>query len=151
MAYSPKKETIEEVIDRLDENCTSIPLSMGIDEYGCFMAGLRACLDNARSGKAFLGNAFSLQMVAPSAIITSEECLPEEVPLEVVSVIGHKDTAAVVSSILGREVPCNRTSISLGDGDVLYVAQLMGGRLPEGATKLPEGFSLEFRKVTVRC
>lgn len=102
-------------------------------------------------GKVFLGNAFFLQMVSPEAICTIQEVYPEEVPREAVSVIGHPDTAAVVSDILGREVPCNRTSISLGDGDVLYVAQLMGGRLPEGATKLPKGFYLAFRKVTVRC
>ena len=35
-------------------------------------------------------------------------------------------------------------------GDTLYVAQLMGGRLPEGTTKLPEGFWFKFFKVTVR-
>ena len=107
-------------------------------------------MDNPKSGKAFLGNAFSLQMVAPSAVIVIEECLPGDIPEEAVSCIGHPDTAAVVSDILGREVPCNRTSISLSDGDVLYVAQLTGGRLPEGATTLPEGFSLSFRRVTVR-
>ena len=102
-------------------------------------------------GKVFLGNAFSLQMVAPSAIICVEECLPRDVPGEAVSIIGHQDTAAVVSNLLGRPVACNRASVRLDDGDVLYVAQLTGGRLPEGATKLPEGFSLSFRRVTVRC
>ena len=102
-------------------------------------------------GRAFVSNAFSLQMVPANAICTIEKCLPGDVPEEAVSCIGHPDTAAVVSDILGREVECNRTSISLGDGDVLYVAQLTGGRLPEGATRLPEGFSLVFRRVTVRC
>ena len=103
------------------------------------------------SGKVFLGNAFSLQMVAPTAICTVEECLPEDIPEEAVSCIGHPDTAAVVSDILGREVPCNRTNISLSASDVLYVAQLTGGRLPEGTTRLPEGFTITFRRVTVRC
>ncbi len=102
-------------------------------------------------GKVFLGNAFSLQMVAPCAIITVEEAQPGEIPEGAVSIIGHADTAAVVSGILNREIACNRASISLGDGDVLYVAQLTGGRLPEGATRLPEGFTLTFRRVTVHC
>ena len=102
-------------------------------------------------GKVFLGNAFSLQMVAPNAIVCVEECSSEDIPEEVTSIIGHTDTASVVSDILGRPVECNRTSVHLNDGDVLYVAQLTGGRLPEGATKLPEGFSLTFRRVTVRC
>lgn len=108
-------------------------------------------LGEGAEGKVFLGNAFSLQMVAPNANIYSEECLPEDIPEDAVSCIGHLDTAALVSNILGREVACNRASISLNDGDVLYVAQLQGGRLPEGATKLPEGFTLTFRRVVIRC
>lgn len=58
-----------------------------------------------------------------------------------VSVIGHEDTAKVL------EVAYNRVSISLQPGDVLYVAQLVGGRLPEGSTTLPKGFKFEFFKV----
>jgi len=143
-------EGIEAVIDRLDRGC-DIPPSLGMEEYGFFRTGLWACVENPVSGKAFLSNAFSLQMVSSDAICVVEECLPEDVPEEAVSCIGHPDTAAVVSDILGREILCNRVSISLSDGDVLYVAQLTGGRLPEGATSLPEGFSISFRKVTVRC
>ncbi|MBR3353533.1 DUF1874 domain-containing protein [Candidatus Saccharibacteria bacterium] len=90
-------------------------------------------------------------MVPSGTICTIEEVHPEEVPQDAVSVIGHPDTANVVSGILGRPVACNRATIQLGDGDVLYVAQLMGGRLPEGATSLPEGFKISFRKVTIRC
>ena len=67
-----------------------------------------------------------------------------------VSVIGHADTAAVVSNLLGKEAPCHRASIHLDAGDILYVAQVTGGRLPEGATTLPEGFSLSWLKVTVK-
>lgn len=66
-----------------------------------------------------------------------------------VSVIGHADTAAVVSNLLGKEVVANRASISISKGDVLYVAQLTGGRLPEGSTTLPEGFALTFVRVTI--
>lgn len=102
-------------------------------------------------GKVYLGNAFSLQMVAPNAICTVLDVAPEDIPKEAISVIGHPDTAAVVSNVLGRDIPYNRQSILLEDGDVLYVAQLMGGRLPEGVTKLPEGFTLSFRRVVVHC
>lgn len=127
--------------------------------YACEGAGAEAyqqmgCVEDFLldgHGNTFISNAFSLQMLPADSICTIEECLPGDVPEEAVSCIGHPDTAAVVSDILGREVECNRTSISLGDGDVLYVAQLTGGRLPEGATRLPEGFSLVFRRVTVRC
>ena len=107
-------------------------------------------LAGSRKGKVFIGNAFSLQMVADNAIIAKVEVSPEEIPTEAVSIIGHKDTAAVVSTILGRDVPCNRASVMLSDEDVLYVAQVVGGRLPEGATTIPDGMELKFYRITVR-
>ena len=98
----------------------------------------------------YIGNAFSLQMLKsiPSSIRV-EEIDPTQVPQDAVSCVGHTDIAAVVSSILGWEVPAQRVAISLEAGDILYVAQLMGGRLPEGATTLPEGFTLKFLRVEV--
>jgi len=60
-----------------------------------------------------------------------------------VSAIGHTDTAAVLG------LPCNRINVKLGAGDVLYVAQLQGGRLPEGSTTLPSGFSFKWLKVVI--
>ena len=107
-------------------------------------------LAGERKGKVYLGNAFSLQMVADNAIIAKVEVSPEEIPQEAVSIIGHKDTAAVVSTILGREVPCNRESVMLSDEDELYVAQIVGGRLPEGATTIPDGMEIRFYRITVR-
>ena len=103
-----------------------------------------------RKGKVYLGNAFSLQMVADNAIICKVEVSPEQVPVNAESIIGHKDTAAVVSTILGRKVPCNRESVMLTDNDVLYVAQVVGGRLPEGATTIPSGMEIKFYRITVR-
>ena len=73
---------------------------------------------------------------------------PDEIPTDVESAIGHQDTAKVVSSMLGFEVKPNRVSIKMSESDVLYVAQYTGPRLPEGATTLPEGASLEFFEVT---
>jgi hypothetical protein len=102
-------------------------------------------------GRAFLGNAFSLQMLdlnSPTTVRV-EPVTANEIPASAESVIGHADTAAVVGSILGREVAFNRANVKLVPGDVLYVAQVVGGRLPEGATVLPEGFTLTFVRVEV--
>ena len=107
-------------------------------------------LAGERKGKVYIGNAFSLQMVADNAIIAKVEVSPEEIPTEAVSIIGHADTAAVVSTILGRDVPCNRASVMLSDEDTLYVAQVVGGRLPEGATTIPDGMEIKFYRITVR-
>ena len=100
----------------------------------------------------YLGNAFSLQML-DTTVLTDIRITPVD-PITVansnfVSVIGHPDTASVVSNILGKDVACNRVSVSLSKGDILYVAQVVGGRLPAGATTLPDGFSLAFLKVTI--
>lgn len=63
------------------------------------------------------------------------------------SAIGHADTAAVVAAVLDVEVPVNRVEVTL-DGDTsLIVAQYRGPRLPEGATTLPEGATIEFWQV----
>lgn len=89
----------------------------------------------------YLLNAFSLQMVQPPcvAVFTEVDSLPEGLT----SAIGHQDTA----NVLG--VPMNRINVSLSAGDVAYVAQLQGGRLPEGTVTLPEGYSFKFIKVRV--
>ena len=78
----------------------------------------------------------------PAMVIFAEvDYLP---PLDtLVSAIGHQDTA----NVLG--VQMNRVNVSLASGDVAYVAQLVGGRLPEGSTTLPDGFMFKFVKVTV--
>jgi len=91
---------------------------------------------------AFLMNAFSLQMVTEFPCTVSIEEV-NQLPEGLESAIGHQDTA----NVLG--VPMNRVNVSLSKGDVAFVAQLQGGRLPEGSTTLPEGFSLKFFKVIV--
>lgn len=67
----------------------------------------------------------------------------ESLPEGLTSAIGHQDTA----NVLG--VPMNRVNVHLAKGDIAYVAQLQGGRLPEGSTQLPDGFSFKFVKATV--
>lgn len=97
----------------------------------------------------YLGNAFSLQMVDFPSTINVREVSPFDVPADCVSCIGHADTAAVVSGIIGRKITVNRASIKMAQGDVLYVAQVMGGRLPEGSTTIPDGMSIKFLMVSV--
>jgi len=66
-----------------------------------------------------------------------------ELPEGLQSAVGHVDTAAVLG------VDMRRVHVTLKSGDVFYVAQLVGGRLPEGSTELPEGFGFKFFKGTV--
>lgn len=89
----------------------------------------------------FLMNAFSLQMVDVPCIAIFEEV--GTLPNGLTSAIGHQDTA----NVLG--VPMNRVNVHLSEGDIAYVAQLQGGRLPEGSKTLPDGFSFKFIKVKV--
>lgn len=67
----------------------------------------------------------------------------DELPDGLTSAIGHQDTA----NVLG--VQCNRCNVHLAKGDTAYIAQLVGGRLPEGTTTLPDGFKFKFIKVVV--
>lgn len=99
-----------------------------------------------------LANAFSISMLPMEAMnfIRVKKINPNDIPADVESAIGHENTAKVVSSMLGFEVKPNRVSIRMSESDVLYVAQYTGPRLPEGATTLPEGASLEFFEVTFR-
>lgn len=106
--------------------------------------------------KTVLANAFSLQMlnldqvstvnVSPLTVDQVKDLLSDGF----VSAVGHADTATVLSDLLSLDVPVNRVSVSLSPDTTLVVAQLVGGRLPEGATKLPDGFHFKFVKVTLQ-
>lgn len=107
--------------------------------------------------KILLANAFSLQMLDSSVTNAQFENidtikmteLVKNADAEIISAIGHIDTANVLSSMLGVEICPNRINVHIAKGDSVYVAQIMGGRLPEGATTLPENFNLKFIKVTL--
>lgn len=90
----------------------------------------------------FLLNAFSLQMLTAFPLNVKFEEV-DKLPDGLVSAIGHRDTA----NVLG--VQMNRVNVTLSKGDVAYIAQLQGGRLPEGSTTLPEGFAFKYIKVTI--
>jgi hypothetical protein len=105
------------------------------------------------TAKTYLGNAFSLGMIDSNRLtginIHVTEVLPKQISNEAVSVVGHADTAALFSELLGRQIAFNRVSVTLYKGDTLYVGQYSGPRLPEGATTLPEGATVKWLKVVI--
>lgn len=66
---------------------------------------------------------------------------------DAVSAVGHADTAALFSNLLGIPVAHSRSTVALSDGDELMVGQYSGPRLPEGATTLPDGASVRWFSV----
>lgn len=66
-----------------------------------------------------------------------------DLPEGLVSAVGNPDLARVLG------VPCNRIRIKLRPGDTAYVAQLVGGRLPEYVSELPDGFRFRYYRITV--
>lgn len=101
----------------------------------------------AMGGVTYVANAFSLQMLSnPIQDIHVEEISKEEfdtLKKGAVSRVGHPDTAAILG------VECIRKNIILQRYDELLVAQLQGGRLPEGAITLPEGFTFKYYCVSL--
>ena len=101
----------------------------------------------------YILNAFSLNMIVGDANIVVREvsrAMAASLASGCTSAVGHADTAAVFSSVLGVDVPCNRATVALEDGDVALVGQYSGPRLPEGATTLPEGATIKWMVVEVR-
>ena len=105
-----------------------------------------------------IANAFSLNMLDLEVGVTDLQICPaspdvirQEIEEEggFTSVVGHADTAAVFSSLLGLDVPCNRATFHLEEGVTLFVGQYKGPRLPEGATSLPEGATVEWAMVVI--
>ena len=114
--------------------------------------------------KFFICNAFSLSMLdrvqqsgrdamdgvrVPKPL--SDESLNEWLNLflngkvEYESAVGHADTARVFTDQLCIPVPVNRVSIKLSNpDDHCIIGQYVGPRLPEGATSLPEGATIEW-------
>ena len=104
----------------------------------------------------YIGNAFSLSMLSrdvaedggytpvPVHDPRAEIAVFEKAGHAIVSCVGHQDTAHLFSKLLGREIPCNRVSVKLVAGSAILVGQYVGPRLPEGATELPEGASIEW-------
>ena len=102
----------------------------------------------------YLLNAFSLNMlaepwatvrVAPLTVNSARAMYGEAVR----SSVGHADTAAILSRMLGQSVAVNRCTVTLHVDDAAIVAQYTGPRLAEGTTTLPDGAAIRFFLVTV--
>lgn len=108
------------------------------------------------TGRIFLGNSFSLNMLCePVELSVSslhQECVKDFMknPRFRGSVVGHQDTANLYTQLLGTEIKFNRESITLERGDALLVGQYAGPRLPEGSTTLPDGASVVWLIVQVK-
>lgn len=109
-----------------------------------------------------VANAFSLSMVPNGADISCYLIDIEEVNYELrhriyddgeefKSIVGHADTAAVYSNLLDMDIPYNRETfvVPSNESTVMFVGQLIGGRLPEGATTLPEGYKIQWMEVII--
>lgn len=100
-------------------------------------------------------NAFSLNMLASlNATVAVAEVTPYYVAEQlradkVESAVGHSDTAALFGTVLGLVIPANRANVTLVAGDVIFVGQYSGPRLPEGATTLPEGATIRWCMVSI--
>lgn len=103
-------------------------------------------------------NAFSLNLLPVATVaavyypITAADAANLVHVRGVTSAIGHADTARVVAHLLDvperaeewAEIAATRPTVKWdGDGDLL-IAQYSGPRLPEGATALPEGATIQF-------
>jgi hypothetical protein len=113
----------------------------------------------------FIANSFSLNML-PASLVTGLSPFQLTVePTQVcevkhlldrslfhsgfTSAVGHADTAAVYSDLLGMAIPENRVSIVLEESDTLIVGQLTGARLPEGCKELPVGAEINWVVITL--
>ena len=102
-----------------------------------------------------IANAFSINMIVPSGT-TTLTLKPVDIDTikdiikgnDIISIVGHADTAAVFSTLMGIDIPMNRVSWKWDNDDILIVGQLTGPRLPEGATTLPDGASITWWMVT---
>ena len=102
----------------------------------------------------FILNAFSLNMLVGNSDIAVREitrAVAASFAPACVSAVGHADTAAVFSSVLGVEIPCSRATVALKEGDVALVGQYSGPRLAEGCSTLPEGATIKWLVVGVKA
>ena len=92
----------------------------------------------------YILNAFSANMLVggfPASVKFTEITAAKAAikALGALSAVGHGDTAALFSKVLGIAVQPNRATVRLYQGDTAILGQYVGPRLPEGVTELPEG------------
>lgn len=79
--------------------------------------------------------------------ITYEDLTEEEFDKEIegaISYIGNPILAKLL------ELPYNPSYISLDVGDVAFVINLKGGRIPVGATEFPDDVTVKYTKVEIK-
>ncbi len=95
----------------------------------------------------YLSNAFSLQMLQGRRGTLNWEIISQkkfnDETADAHSRVGKVD----IANILGVEF--NREPICLKDNDLLYIAQVYGGKLPMGARELPVGCGMKYYKVEI--
>jgi hypothetical protein len=84
----------------------------------------------------YIANTFTISMLPNGGNVQITPIELEEVKSllqggNFTSAVGHFSTAEVISKLLGIEIPSNRISLSLKEGDILIVFQLLI-RLEEG-------------------
>ncbi len=102
----------------------------------------------------YISNAFSLSMLAAGAAsidVTPSSATDVAAALGrgATSCVGHSDVAAMYSELLGTEIEMRRVSVNLSLGDILYVGQYVGPRLPQGTTVLPPGAIIKWCRVSL--
>lgn len=107
-----------------------------------------------------LCNAFSLQMVdvdklnivhfRPMSLDeVKDNVAVAQVDNTFINAVGHADTMNVLNNMLGTKLTANRISVKLDSNTTIIVAQVVGQRLPEGCTTLPEGTKIKFVEVSL--
>ncbi len=84
----------------------------------------------------YISNAFALSMLPSGGNLNITPIELEEVKTllqggNFTSAVGHSSTAEILTSLVGIEIPTNRISIFLKQGDILIVFQILF-RLEEG-------------------
>ena len=100
-------------------------------------------------------NAFSFNMVSDFPMtVDAEEISIEKVrhilsEEGVESAVGHADTAAIFSEVIGMEIPMVRLTVQLTYGDSAIIGQYSGPRLEEGCKVLPHGASIKWLLISL--
>lgn len=106
--------------------------------------------------KSFISTTFSINMLKNTlrtgglATVDVEEVLPRDIPKEdLESAVAYEDAARVLSTMFNTEIKVNKSSVQLDDDSDLYVANFIGGRIPDGADVLPGNMDVRFYRVSL--
>lgn len=105
--------------------------------------------------KPYLLSSFSVNLLAHFPAYVQFDPLTVEEARAVLSegfesVVGHADTAALFTTLLGVEVPVCRATVSLPPGVWAVLGQYRGPRLQEGCSRLPGGASIAWFRVSLQ-